>query len=71
MRKRAVSLLLKSGSWIFVLSVIILFFPANGVSGPTTEAGTYAAETVLVSAPVGILMCIAAGVRAIVRNKPE
>jgi hypothetical protein len=66
-----VSLLLKSGIWIFVLSLIVLFFSANGVSGPTTEAGTYVFEAPLVTAPAGILMCIAAGVRTFIRARPE
>jgi hypothetical protein len=62
--------LLKSGLWILIVGVVVFFFTASGVSGPTTEKGTLLAEAAMVAAPVGLLLCIAAGVKAIIR-KPD
>ena len=64
-------MLLKSGIWIFVLSVVVFFLMQNGVSGPTTELQTYIAEAAMFGAPLGIGICISAGVRSLFKRKTD
>jgi hypothetical protein len=65
------ALLLKSGIWLFVLSVVGFSLVAGGVCGPTTDLGTYVAEATMFGAPLGIVMCIAVGVWTLIKKKPE
>jgi hypothetical protein len=65
------SSLFKSGVWTFALSVIGFCLVAGGVCGPKSDLGGYLAEATMVGAPVGIAMCILAGLRALVKRKPE
>jgi len=65
------SLLLKSGIWLFVLSVVGFCLVAGGVCGPTTDLGTYIAEATMLGAPLGIAMCIAVGMWALIKRKSE
>jgi len=62
------SSLLKLGLWILILGVVVFALSMNGVSGPRTEAGTYIAEAAMIAAPIGLLLCVVAGVRAFIRR---
>jgi hypothetical protein len=64
--KGTMSRLLKLGLWIFILSVVVFALSMNGVSGPRTETGTYIAEAAMIAAPIGLLLCLVAGVRAFI-----
>jgi len=68
---RRMSMLLKSGIWVFVLSVVVFSLMQNGVSGPTTELQTYLAEVAMFGAPIGIGICISAGGRALLQRKAD
>lgn len=53
---------------MFIISALAFGLLQNGVSGPSTEAGTYVAEAAIFAAPIGLLMCTVAGIRALVRR---
>jgi hypothetical protein len=61
--------LLKSGIWIFVLSVVGFVLSASGMCGPDTDFGTYVAEAAMFGAPLGVGMCVVAGVRAMFKRR--
>jgi hypothetical protein len=65
------SRLFKSGVWIFIVCAIGFILSASGVCGPTSDLGTYVAEATMIGAPVGIAICIFAGLRALFRQNPH
>jgi len=63
--------LFKSGVWTFGLCAIGFCLVAGGVCGPRSDLGGYLAEATMIGAPIGIVMCIFAGLRALVKRKSQ
>jgi hypothetical protein len=65
------STLFKTGVWTFAPCAIGFCLVAGGICGPRTDLGGYIAEATIVGAPAGIVMCILAGLRALIQRKLE